>query len=331
MMETTEAKPVRGPWTLPVLHTHLQGAVDLELWTIPFYLTAMYSIRDPSEDAYQLLQSIVYQEMLHAQLAANIANAYGLSPRFSAPVYRGRDIPHLCFRLDVPNPTQTYSPYSAELGPLDAERLNAMCLIEYPEWDTGRTPDLKPRREEYGSIGEFYAAVRAGMAAQRDQVRGGARQVDHFQFFYPGLSHPMVTQDGDGGYRQALTLVQVITDQGEGQTQGDADVPPAYRNAADGFHEHWPHFRKFSAIRAAGRLPPTFAGVAEPPAGSRGEQAQQRLVRDFATFLETLTRMFSGDETDGFGPLMAKLGGDILSCWQNGAIPKFSNASPRGE
>jgi hypothetical protein len=31
---------------------HLQAAVDLELWTIPFYMAAMYSIQDPATDAF---------------------------------------------------------------------------------------------------------------------------------------------------------------------------------------------------------------------------------------------------------------------------------------
>jgi hypothetical protein len=320
----TGAPEGRPGWDLDTLWSHLQGVVDLELWTIPFYLTAMYSIKDPSQDAYQLIQSIVYQEMMHAQLASNIANAYGYSPTFTAPVYQGHDIPHLRFRLDVPNPTETFRPYSAELGPLDERRINAMCLIEYPEWDTERTPDLRPNREEYGSIGEFYAAVRAGMTELRHHVRGGFNQADHFQFFYQGLENPTVTRDGYDGYRQAMTLVDIITDQGEGQTQGDADIPPDYRNTADGFHESWPHFRKFMSIRTAGQLPETFSGVAEPPPGSPGHQAQQRLAQDFCAFLSTLDDLFSGGHPTHFGPLMAKLGGDILTCWQHDAIPRFS-------
>jgi hypothetical protein len=311
-------------WTLDSLWSHLQGVVDLELWTIPYYLTAMYSIQDPSSDAYQLIQSIVYQEMLHAQLACNIANAYGYSPLFTPPVYAGHDVPHLRFSLDTPNPTQTFRPYSAELGPLDVRRINTMCLIEYPEWDTERTPDLRPRREEYGSIGEFYAAVRAGMTELRDDVRGGIRQVDQFRFYYAGFSQPTITRDGYDGYQQAMTLTDVITDQGEGQTQGDADVPAAYRNTADGLAESWPHFRKFMSIRAQSSLPETFDGDVEPPPGSPGEAAQQRLIRDFAVFLQTLEALFRGERPANFGPLMAKLGGDILTCWQNGAIPRFS-------
>jgi hypothetical protein len=311
-------------WDLDNLWSHLQGVVDLELWTIPFYLTAMYSIKDPANDAYQLIQSIVYQEMLHAQLASNIANAYGYSPTFMAPVYHGHDVPHLRFRLDVPNPTQTFRPYSAELGPLDKWRINTMCLIEYPEWDTERTPDLRPSREEYGSIGEFYAAVRAGMTELRHQVRGGVKQVDQFRFFYANFSQPTITLDGYDGYQQAMTLVDLITDQGEGQTQGDADVPAEFQNTADGLEESWPHFRKFLFIRAQEELPEKFGGVAEPPPGSPGHKAQQRLIQGFAVFLQTLDALFRGEHPGNFGPLMAKLGGDILTCWQNGAIPKFS-------
>jgi hypothetical protein len=322
----TGARVGRREWDLSDLRSHLQGVVDLELWTIPFYLTALYSIKDPAGDAYQLIQSVVYQEMLHTQLACNVANAYGYSPRFQAPVYAGRDVPHLRFRLDTPNPTQVFSPYSAELGPLDELRLNTMCLIEYPEWDTERTPDLRPNREEYGSIGEFYAAVRAGMTELRSHVRGGVRQADHFQLYYQNFQRPVITRDGDEGYRQAMTLVDVITDQGEGQTQGDADVPAEFQNTADGMAESWPHFRKFMSIRSQGRLPETFEGVAEPPPGSPGERAQQRLIRDFRTFLLTLDDLFSCGHPEDFGPLMARLGGDILTCWQHGAIPRFSRS-----
>lgn len=314
----------RAQWTLEALREHLQGVVDLEFWTIPYYLTAMYSIKDPSSDAYQLLQSIVYQEMLHTQLACNLANAFGCRPRFTAPAYLGHHIPHLRFRLDEPNPIREYHPYSAELGPLDAHRLNAMCLIEYPEWRTGRTPDVRPSREDYGSIGEFYAAVRVGIAELRGHLRGRVHQVDEFRFFYAGFTQPTITRDAAEGYPQAMGLIDLITSQGEGQAQGDADVPPAFRNTADGFHERWPHFRKFSSIRAAGALPETWRGEAAPPPGSAGAQAQERLVRDFAEFLRVLEALFGGAPHGAFGPLMAKLGGDVLTCWQRGAIPRFS-------
>ena len=39
---------------------------------------------------------------------------------------------------------RSFTPYSTEIGPLDERRINTMALIEYPEWRTGRQPDVQP-------------------------------------------------------------------------------------------------------------------------------------------------------------------------------------------
>ena len=75
-------------WDRGHLHSHLQAAAELEAWTIPYYMAAMFSIVDRSSDAYQLIQSVVHQEMLHLQLVANVANAYGYSPVFGPDAFR---------------------------------------------------------------------------------------------------------------------------------------------------------------------------------------------------------------------------------------------------
>ena len=77
-------------WDLGHLHGHLQAAAELEAWTIPYYLSAMFSVVDRSSEAYQLVQSVVNQEMLHLQLVSNIANSYGYST--------GADARHLQLR-----------------------------------------------------------------------------------------------------------------------------------------------------------------------------------------------------------------------------------------
>ena len=71
-------------WDIRHLHTHLQYAIDLEFWTIPFYLSAMYSIKDKNSRAYQLIRTIVNQEMLHLQSICNVANSFLLQPHFLA-------------------------------------------------------------------------------------------------------------------------------------------------------------------------------------------------------------------------------------------------------
>src|SRR6185503_8396851 len=81
-------------WTKQDLHHHLQHALNLELWTIPLYLTALYSIKDLKKlkheqypEAAKLIFSVVVQEMLHVELVCNISNALGFSPKFLPPVY----------------------------------------------------------------------------------------------------------------------------------------------------------------------------------------------------------------------------------------------------
>ena len=162
------------------------------------------------------------------------------------------------------------------------------------------------------------------MTELRDRLRGGVRQVDQFGPFYNGLTQPTITEDGVHGFQQALGLIDVIVSQGEGQTEGMADIPAEFRNTADGYQDSWPHFRKFQFIRDLAELPRTFDGVADPPVGSNGQKAQDILRRDFAAFTQCLTEMFAGRPVPQFGALMAKLGGNILNCWQNGAIPRFS-------
>ena len=152
-------------WDLGHLHDHLQAAAELEAWTIPYYLSAMFSVVDRSSEAYQLVQSVVNQEMLHLQLVANIANSYGYSPvlapaRSSTPE---TVVPHLDFRLDPDNPiAAVHSLTAPRSGRSTSGGSTSMCLIEYPEWDTGGKPDYRDDVTEYGSIGEFYDAVEYG-------------------------------------------------------------------------------------------------------------------------------------------------------------------------
>ena len=284
-------------------------------------MTAMYSVKDPSDEAYRLIQSVVYEEMLHVQLASNIANAFGLQPQFSAPKYGG-PAPHLDFDLDTPNPTDTFTPFSTALGPLDVERINMMSLIEYPEWDSGHKPDLRPNISEYGSIGEFYDAVRVGIGELVDYIQGGQNQIDIFKNFYAEFEQQTVTRDGEAGRQQIMTLIDAITDQGEGKSEGDKEVPEQFQNTADNIFPEWTHFRKFMAIRESGEFPETYTAVASP--SNKGLEAQEILVENFTHFLQVLQGLFAGVPQPDFGSEMATLGGNILTCWQNGATPKYS-------
>jgi hypothetical protein len=341
LMSSAEAQ-----WTLEQLHEHLQAAVDLEFWTIPFYMAAAYSIKDQGEEAFQLILSVVNQEMLHVQLAGNIAKAYGLSPKFKNPVYKGAQIPHLDFSLDHPNPQTSFPAARAEIGQLDIARLHAFCLVEYPFWDTGRPVNANPDVFAYGSIGEFYQAVSVGAAQLQDQIRISG-QVNHFQRFYADFEQPTITATGEEGLKQVANLVDAITSQGEGtqnlskvkklpnSSQPDLNayfdgtdrtpIKKEFRNTADDIQPAWPHFDKFFSIVKGGVLPETYAAERHPRQGTAGYEAQVRLVENFTAFRHALEALFDDKEVPNFYVHMVTLAGNILACWQNKAVPAFSH------
>lgn len=76
----------------------LQTAIELEWSTIPVYLTSLYSIREGCNyETYELIQSVVVQEMLHFTQAANTIIAMGGRPLIDqhsiSPSYPRRGLP----------------------------------------------------------------------------------------------------------------------------------------------------------------------------------------------------------------------------------------------
>ena len=89
------------------LRTQLQQAVQLEFYTIPLYLTALYSIKEGyNTQAYQAIRNVVMQEMLHMVQAANILIAINGKvmiddPKF-APSYPATGLPgHVLRNLTI--------------------------------------------------------------------------------------------------------------------------------------------------------------------------------------------------------------------------------------
>jgi hypothetical protein len=312
-------------WDIRHLREHLQFAAELEAWTIPYYISAMFSIRCRSTLAYQLIQSVVHQEMLHLQLVANVANAYGYRPRLDVGMFKYDSpelIPHLNFRLDPVDPTPDFTPYSAELGPLDDLRINAMCLIEYPSWQTGATPGYRDDMTDYGSIGEFYDALEYGARQLKSHIVGGVGQVDMFSAFYRELPQVKVESSGAEGFAQVQLLIDVIRDQGEAAKADDAIHPP-HRNTADDPRPACSHYDKFRRIRCS--LPRSETYPVKPYAEYTDADHQRLhiLVNNFKKFTRALNELLAGKNPDNFGPLMATIGGNILACWKNGVTPKF--------
>jgi hypothetical protein len=193
---TTETPDPKG-WTPEHVREHLQNAVYLELWTVPLYLTAAYSIVVPidpktnrpeivnldnlpknpdgsfnfdaftpaqcNQYAFDSVLSVGIQEMLHLELAANIANAVRpaqtITPsniwvRFTdnwAPVYTAAPP---CLNAPLPDGVVL------ELGPLNE---NQIRLFEWIEEERAPTGDPQAYSPSYNSIGNFYTALAYGL------------------------------------------------------------------------------------------------------------------------------------------------------------------------
>ena len=327
-------------WDFEHFRRHLQMAALLKAWTIPYYMAAMFSIVDRATPAYQLIQSVLHQEMLHLQLVANIANAYDYSPNLDPAWFSyGPDeqIPYLhvdftphSYVATVSNVTpDEYQPRSAAIGQLDKCRVNTMCLIEYPDWSTGSKPayrdDLMSTTASASSTTSSNTA-RSGWGHRTSS--GAGDRVDMFSAFYRRLPRVTVDWSGAEGLAQVLMMLDVIRDQGEA-AKVNSPIQRPHENTADDRHPECSHYNKFCQIRAQ-PLPEIYANtvpVKEPAAyGPDEPRLEQILIGNFEKFIDALNGLFAGNNPDDFVPLMAMIGANMLTCWRNGVTPKFTAA-----
>jgi hypothetical protein len=198
-------EPTNIPETLPELRTFLQAAIELEHLTIPPYLTAMYTLKPGSNvAAYDVIRSVVVEEMLHMSLAANLLTAVGGTPDIAHPefvrAYPAR-LPYSGLPMLIP------------LASFAPETIDTFLAIERPA-----PPDTPPDDQGWVSIAQFYAALRLGL--ERIVAREGPERV-----FTGDPEHQIGPDDvyNSGGevvevvdLRTAREAIEIIVDQGEG-------------------------------------------------------------------------------------------------------------------
>ncbi|WP_296943667.1 ferritin-like domain-containing protein [uncultured Massilia sp.] len=155
------------------LYAIAQAAVEVELFTIPLYMSTMYSIQGthqinskwlsyykgrqwpgmgtgvragagtdaPNQKAFNIIFSVFIQEMLHLQIAANLATAIGASPCFTGNALQDDQhgwtcygptktlIPHI---VDLQH-TENYKHVRVALEELNANQCDLFLAIEQPE------------------------------------------------------------------------------------------------------------------------------------------------------------------------------------------------------
>jgi hypothetical protein len=298
------------------LRALVQAAVDVELFTIPLYMSALYSVygvystqdgsnwpgmrpthvhakgrrltdTEVNQLAFNIIFTVFIQEMLHLQMAANLARALGFCPSFTMPTYGGTSIPCVGDLSKIPG----YEDVKVEIGPLDEDRIRLFCAIETPDARSesvcpavpfeGFNPTGSPPADNvtalptFGTIGHLYECIRAYMAIVYTDGQTlwsktyapDAPQVQMFADKSGNLTYPELCTVIDAGldpvaaYIAALKLIDGIIAQGEGGSADSARVPEedqpdaAFADsdwAGLVLSKHWnkiSHFRRFQIVR----------------------------------------------------------------------------------
>jgi hypothetical protein len=199
------------------LHEALQNAIRLEHSTIPPYLTALATLsgNTPSvKYARQVIRDVVVEEMLHMTLACNVLNAIGGHPVIAdsnfVPSY-----PHELPMGIADDLVVHLKRYSKDLVE------NTFMKIEQPEipLDIPTKPTAHALvAAAHITIGQFYAGVRALLAAHPEIFTGDpALQVTGF-FFEPGEDISVTDLPS------ALLAIETIVEQGEGTPKSPTDL-----------------------------------------------------------------------------------------------------------
>jgi hypothetical protein len=225
--------------TLESLREHLQWAIELEHFTLPPYLCALYSldaVRNP--EASEVVTSVLVEEMLHMTLAANLLNAVGGRPRLDSPkMLPGypRSLPHGDRSFEIP------------LLPFGPEALDVFLKIEQPAG-----PGARPEADCYETIGQFYDAMRSGLCdlcADLGEPRvfcgDPARQISDAPF--PGGGRIIAIH----GLDTALAALDEIVEQGEGA--GHVEVWDGDHDDVHPDREQVGHYYRFQELKLGRR------------------------------------------------------------------------------
>lgn len=295
------------------LRDSLQSAVMLEHATIPVYLYSLYSIKPESLtpgrnlEVYNLLRSVVLEEMIHMSLACNILNAVGGKPKLDNPEFvpqfpgplPGAIDNGLIVGLRAFSKQRVHDEFMAIEEPEDPLEFPVAALADEADATAAAAPT---------TIGQFYAAIREKIEALGPSVFTGdpSRQVSGDPFF-PELQP--VTD-----LASAVAAINMIVEEGEGTSTSPLDQ-----------EDELAHYYKFAEIWNGRRLiataePPGYAYAGDPipfdptgvwpvvadphastyPAGSAARYANDTFNYTYTSLLKALHATFNG-HPDQFG------------------------------
>src|ERR1044072_9394656 len=172
------------------LQAIVQACIDVELFTLPLYMISMYSIQgmhqitskendfyrgrlwpgmspardpasSPNEQAFNHFFSVFIDEMLHLQLASNIAKALVVMPSFNSPALvdenygwtcYGPDLSLLPHILDLKDTVGDYRKMRVKLDALTVEQNQLFLAIEQNDEDARKMIDPKKEKKYFPPV-----------------------------------------------------------------------------------------------------------------------------------------------------------------------------------
>jgi len=301
------------------LRNAAQLALQVEFSTIPVYLSGLYSISDTGSKAYQILRSVVMEEMFHVNQVANLVVALGGLPRFTrefAPTYPGY-LPHA-----NENTTPLLGLYRASIDVFS----NVYAAIETPApWDAPAQGD------HYDTIAQLYESLTQAIEA----FPGNPFQADPPEFrqrtdIYLGKFGGTVIKVHDK--HSALAGIDQIVRQGEGKVPADKPLVPRepfgaynqYGMRTDGTYgpilgtpEELSHFMKFREVSLdQANFPPTLPITSNPRLDDFSNPAALGLAKLFnqhySVMLRAFERTFVRGDFDPFFGIVLNLMHEVL-------------------
>ncbi len=264
-----------------------------------------------NEQAFNLVFSVFIQEMLHLQMAANMATVLGVSPNFTDTALQDDRHGWTCYgpaNSVIPNiidlkDTIHHEDVPVNVGPLDDTLLRLFIAIEQPEADAranikiGKEKDYFPQAPfadwkpgqplpRFGTIGWMYQCYYDYLSLEytdgstllgRDVHAHGRAERPVQQLLLARPPHARVhgLRDHDRHHRQGIAFEQMvsmmdaITDQGEGSEHPAAAPAAAGGQAQVPAVEHRPARRRSQPVTTPGTrsLGRRRGAVRQRPAG----------------------------------------------------------------
>jgi hypothetical protein len=341
-------------WTKELVQEHAKAAVMVEMYTLPFYLSVLSSIKysdpDKKDPDYYSILSICIEEMLHLQLAANLCIALDTQPIFTAPKYDGTPIPY----LDPKNPTTGhYKLINVKLDSLNETTLDLMLDIETPSGlEEERHPEDGARatihRSEdtlqekwnmehhttpqypYNSIGEMYEALVTGIKVVGENQFSW--KTTNQQALWPKETEKFTQIIAS--FEEAEDAIKTISLQGEGTTsnEGSYAIPPNYRLEGENYDSsslnEYSHYERLLEIRNKvktldNKFPEVYT-TTDASSSKDQQDALQALQSSFASLLTDLESMWNKGSEAHFWDDMMHLLPAAENCWKAGVVPKWS-------